>query len=611
MKKLHVSRRLSLPIDLVTQRTSILGKTRSGKSHTAGVVVEEVLKARQQTVILDPKGDWWGLRSSADGKAAGLPITIMGGKHGDIPLEPTAGALIADVVVNEGISVVLDLSLFESKADEVRFATAFLDRLYRKNVSPILLVIDEADTFAPQHPERNETVMLNRMETICRRGAGRGIGVILISQRSASIHKGCLSQTELMIAHQTTAPQDKKAIELWVVNHGDEERRDLFMRRIPKLPIGTAIIWSPSWLDIYEEVGIRSKETYDSSAAPRVGRRRRPPKVLAQVDLERLKKHMAETIEKAKNEDPKLLHTEIARLKAELSAAKRTPSAPKSAPAPAPKTIVQTRTETKVVEVPAVTGAEVKRVNRILIRMERLAHRLGPISDLQGALWSETKRLGGELSDAVEAAENLRKAPPKPPPIPAPRVPVKAPVPPKVRDAAPAPEEEAQNGDFSKPQRKLLAAVVEMESIGVSPVPKEWLALWLGIRVSGSMKNNLGSLRSRGCIDYAPGIVITDKGRAEAADVETFEDPSRILRRVLDAVSGPEGEIVKLLHGRHPEWMTKEEIAAALGLQVSGSLKNNLGHLHTGGVLEYGTAAEHRGGIKCSDWLFAGEAAVR
>lgn len=87
MTRLRISDGLKLPVDAVTQRISILGRTRSGKSHTAGVLVEEVLEARQQVVILDPKGDWWGLRSSADGRSAGLPITIMGGAHGDIPLE--------------------------------------------------------------------------------------------------------------------------------------------------------------------------------------------------------------------------------------------------------------------------------------------------------------------------------------------------------------------------------------------------------------------------------------------------------------------------------------------------------------------------------------------
>ena len=40
---------------------------------------------------MDPKGDWWGLRAAADGKGPGLPIVIVGGEHGDVPLEVGAG----------------------------------------------------------------------------------------------------------------------------------------------------------------------------------------------------------------------------------------------------------------------------------------------------------------------------------------------------------------------------------------------------------------------------------------------------------------------------------------------------------------------------------------
>ena len=55
---------------------------------------------------------WWGLRASADGKHPGLPIVILGGDHGDVPLELAAGQVIADLVIDEGISAVLDLAHF-------------------------------------------------------------------------------------------------------------------------------------------------------------------------------------------------------------------------------------------------------------------------------------------------------------------------------------------------------------------------------------------------------------------------------------------------------------------------------------------------------------------
>jgi DNA helicase HerA-like ATPase len=87
MKTLKLAEGVSLPIDAVTQAIGIVAKRRVGKSYTARRFAEQLLNAGQQVVIVDPKGDWWGIRSSADGKAPGFPVVILGGEHGDVPLE--------------------------------------------------------------------------------------------------------------------------------------------------------------------------------------------------------------------------------------------------------------------------------------------------------------------------------------------------------------------------------------------------------------------------------------------------------------------------------------------------------------------------------------------
>jgi len=51
-------------------------------------------------VVVDPKGDWWGIRSSADGKPWPADV-ILGGEHGDVPLEVGGGELVAHLVVAE------------------------------------------------------------------------------------------------------------------------------------------------------------------------------------------------------------------------------------------------------------------------------------------------------------------------------------------------------------------------------------------------------------------------------------------------------------------------------------------------------------------------------
>jgi uncharacterized protein len=84
---LHLSKDLRLPVEAVTQTVAILAKRGAGKTYTAAVMVEEMLKAGLQLVVVDPVGVWWGLRSSADGQHEGLPIVIMGGEQGDLPPE--------------------------------------------------------------------------------------------------------------------------------------------------------------------------------------------------------------------------------------------------------------------------------------------------------------------------------------------------------------------------------------------------------------------------------------------------------------------------------------------------------------------------------------------
>lgn len=597
MTKLSISETLKLPLDAVTQRISILGKTRTGKSYTAGVLVEEVLKAHQQVVILDPKGDWYGLRSSGDGKSEGLQILIMGGKHGDIPLEPTAGALVADLVVNERISVILDFSLFESKADEIRFVTAFLDRLYRKNTEPMLLVVDEGDVFAPQKPEKNETIMLNRMETICRRGAGRGIGVVLISQRSASIHKGCLSQTELMVCHQTTAPQDIEAIKRWVVDHADEGRREEFLSAISKLKKGVAIVWSPSWLEIYKQVSIRRKETYDSGDSPKVGQQRRAPKILAKVDLERLKKHMAETIEKAKQEDPKLLRVEIQRLKAEL-AKKPTPAAA-LAPKAVPIVVQAVQVKDRIVKVPVLKPGELRKIRKIVESLEKTRVCLdssGKSIEAAAAIFSK------DITAYLDAVEGVKQ---KPEPAPARRVVV--PVVQRIRPSRHAavavpPAESGDKVTLLAGERRMLEVLAQFHP---GTRTKSQLGALSGYTPSGgTFGNYFGTLRRNNLIkeDMSGAIVITEAGldwfgpnRPEAPT--SIEELLEMWRGKLLA---GERKMLDVLVAKYPDKISKEDLGEETGYTASGGTFGN----YLGTLRRNALATVEKEDVKASDTLF-------
>jgi hypothetical protein len=169
VSKLKIGRGLQLPEDAVTQTFAILAKRGVGKTYTASVMTEELLKAHLPVVAIDPIGVWWGLRHSADGKSEGLPIVVFGGDHGDAPLEKGAGEVLADLVVDERFSCVLDLSSFR-KGEQIRFMTDFAERLYRRNREPLHLMLDEADSFAPQKTMRGEGAerLLGAIEDLVR-----------------------------------------------------------------------------------------------------------------------------------------------------------------------------------------------------------------------------------------------------------------------------------------------------------------------------------------------------------------------------------------------------------------------------------------------------------
>lgn len=311
---------VSLPLDALTTMIAIIGRRGSGKTTTALVLAEEYIKAGLPVVLLDPLGVHYGLRSSADGERPGLPVTILGGAHGDVPIETTAGALVADLVVEQPGAYIIDFSGFESRSAEKRFATDFAERLYRaknKDKSAMGLIVDEADTFAPQQAKGEER-MLGAFEAIARRGRVRGLGMVAITQRPAVLNKNVLSQTELMIAHQLTAPQDRDAVRAWAEGNATQEQASLFLKSLASLQVGEAWLWSPAWLEIFERIQVRRRETFDSSATPKAGEVRVEPRVLAAVDLEALRTRMAETLERAVADDPKGLRAEVVRLRQQL-----------------------------------------------------------------------------------------------------------------------------------------------------------------------------------------------------------------------------------------------------------------------------------------------------
>jgi hypothetical protein len=561
--QLHISDELALPAEAVTQTFAVLAKRGAGKTYTAAVMTEQMVAAGHQVVVVDPVGVWWGLRSSATGEEAGLPVVILGGDHADVPLEESSGEVVADLVVDEGLSCVLDLSLLR-KGAQTRLMTAFAERLYHRNRRPLHLVVDEADAFAPQRPRRGGERLLGAIEDLVRRGRARGIGVTLITQRSAVLNKNVLTQIEVLVVLRTTGPQDRAAVDEWLKHQGEPDKRAELLAGLPSLPVGTAYVWSPGWLGLFARVAIRTRRTFDSSSTPDVGAGTGPaPTVLADVDLDALAERLAASIERAKADDPAELRRRIGALERQLRVTKVEAAEP----------VVVDRVEVPILDQPLVA-----RLEAVLT----LADDVRALRDDVAAVLTrwEGQRDGRQgvprAGSAGGGAGSLER--PRPPQRLDParrRQPGRAPVP-----GAEAPRLKAG-------ARRILDALARHHPMVLTRAQAATLA---GLKVTGGTFTSYWStLKTAGLIEELGGEVgITDAGLA-AAGVEVPEPmgTDEVLDMWRGALKRGAREMLDALVEVYPDTLSREKLAEVSGIAAGGgTFGSYLSSLRRNGLVE-------------------------
>ncbi len=558
-QKLTLSKDLSLPLEAVTETFGLLAARGAGKSNAARVLAEEMHAAGLHFVAVDPVGAWFGLRSSRDGKSPGLAIPILGGKRGDVPLERSGGQLVADLIVDQRISCVLDVSGFDSEAAKKAFLLDFARRLYQRNEEPLHLFLEEADDYIPQRPMRDEAQLLRAWENIVRRGRARGLGMTLITQRSAAINKSVLTQVQTLIAMRTTGPQDRAAIEEWLKYH-DQSRE--ILASLAGLESGEAWVWSPQFLGRTVRTRFRLSSTLDSGATPKVGRERRAPATLADVDLGALRERMAATIEKAKAEDPKALRARIAELERQL--------AMRGKSATDPDALARAREEGAVAVRKLVRRNAIKADGRLNTARDLLAKARAMMEEVQPfLLTTDTLAPEGGVSDnnPTPAAQ-----------LPRPQGGIS--VLPTARRAAPS-------GGLGA-ERKVLAVLASRAPVRLT---RAQLGTLCGLaHRGGTFGTYLSRLRTGGLIAEEGDLISsTPEGLAAVGGIPPApSSPAEVQAMWKNALGpGAAGRLLDALVEAYPRWLSREHLAAAVGLTAgAGTFGTYLSRCRSNGLLE-------------------------
>jgi uncharacterized protein len=610
--KLKLAEGLALPLDTVTEKLCWLGRTGSGKTYGAMKLAELMLEAGAQVGALDPVGVWRALRVPAVKDGVSFEVVVFGGLYGDLPLEPHAGDLIADLVVDRGLSFVLDVSQF-IPSEQQRFVRAFADRFFhRKKAAPsaVHLFLEECQEFIPENPSGDEAKTLGVMQRLWKLGRNFGIGGSLISQRPQEISKKALNMSGTMFAFQMTGPQERKTVRSWVADHGVATDIESVLQT---LATGEPHVESPTFLEMSKTVRILPRVTADLSSTPKVGASTAAKRPLTPIDVEQLKTSMVATIEKAKADDPRELRKTIAELRKQL-AVKPSPVREKVTAPVGKRVDVLTDTDRALLEKVATRlndMATLLRTGHNKILDAGVAVLEATVRNFRTKFAEGDAKVATQFGDLLEQ-KGFQKILDKLAAIEAPALSPRQPagtraVPSGRSSAATRPTEPraprvpdgsglagvSSNGRVKGAEKRILNALAELEALGVTEPERVQVAFFAGYTHLNSkgLVNALGALRSSGLIDYPTQgrVLMTDAGQAHAEPVDLPRTPHEMRERVVRMLGGASARILEPLINAYPRPMAREDVAAAAhyGHLNSKGFVNALGRLRSLGFIDY------------------------
>lgn len=606
----------SIPTEILTQHVAVLGKTGSGKTSTAKLLIEQVVADGARVCVLDPiKSDWWGLTSSRDGKKAGLPFHILGGPRGHVPLHASAGKVIGEIVANGALPLsIIDMADFEP-GGQAKFFTEFAPTLLRKMRGVVYLVIEEAHLFAPK--ERSgigaENLSIHWAKTLATAGRSKGVRLVLVTQRTQALHNALLGSCDTMIAHRLTAPADQEPVIKWLKANTSKEVLEQVTGSLASLKTGDAWLCSGE-AKRFEIVHFPRIATYDNTATPTGDGDTREIKTAA-VDQDKLRAIIGDAAEKAKQDDPRELRKEIARLRGEIA---KVPGAAVITPRTIEKAILTNADRALLDKLAAAIEASVRLSSETLgaaesraeLRMQSavadylnttrnvaldVAHELEKVLGRVGvqkvlgklsAVSSQPSTTNTHApiatgSRTTPAASQGRRV------APAAATSRPASLPPS-RAGAPS----AVGGESLPPaKQKILNALAWLATVGLTAADRQVVAFVASTSSkSSAYENNVSALRTAGYLDY-PGpnrLRLTAAGAERAVAPEAPLTAADLHQQVQALVAPAQWRIVKAAIDAYPTALSREDLAERASTSAASSaFENNVSRMRSLGLLDY------------------------
>lgn len=226
---------ISFPLKFLYQVIFVGGKRGSGKSYTAGVMMEELERLGLQYVCFDALDAHGGL-------------VELGGVE---RITPVRGESVNMVKLTNKLretqkSLIINISEIPLEQQQ-SLISEYCETLLSTDMNGrgLMTIFEECQDFVPQmgRPESFHGIV-----RLCKLGRSKGYGSALISQRPAAVSKEALSQASIYMVHNVINTKDINALKEQMSFGTDTSRIEKILDGIGASEPGEVVVYAPEFL---------------------------------------------------------------------------------------------------------------------------------------------------------------------------------------------------------------------------------------------------------------------------------------------------------------------------------------------------------------------------